>query len=336
MGNRGRSEFISAAEHWLELFDSSFAHDNVPLSARPLQSAMLLVKDGISRISNGSKENYLEEEWFAVIVLRIREWYQDRYGAAAFRVVRDVLAGIVEFHNTPVKLEARVTVSRVEVEDESAWIIFPDAIYETETIQSFFPSKPNFNTLQPVERDKLERQVGDIVRWSRSINLSLQFASELSEEAKQMAEGVWGHVEKAVSDILSLKPAVAAVGCWELHLGVEKAFKVFLRQNANEKKGHCLDALSLESAGLGLIVSPSLLAKLPPWKQAIELRYGERGIAIPDAMENYDAALQLIYGITAKLRRELTINNGSLLLKKPRWVSKEFDNILADSIRCNE
>jgi hypothetical protein len=160
------------------------------------------------------------------------------------------------------------------------------------------------------------------VRHARSSNLALEGADDLSDEAKQMAASVWGHIEKAVTDILTLKPAVAAVGCWELHLAVEKAFKVFLMQNASPLFGHNIVTLSTASKKFGLSVSQSVLEKLPDEHRAVNLRYGETDIAISEAIANYDAALQLVYEITRKLRQAYTINNAGFLLKKPKWVGR--------------
>lgn len=316
-------DLVKAGGHWLELFDSSFAQDNVPLHARPLQSAMWLVRDGIEKLPfDEPKKDFFDKEWFAALVIAVREWYQDRYGAAAFEPVRDTLSGIVLMHGTPVKIEARVTVAKVEVEGQTSWIIFPDAIHESESLKSFFPTRPNFEAMPNIDRAKLDLHVATIVRSARSTNLALQAIADLSIEAKQMAAGIWGHIEKAVADILTLKPAVAAVGCWELHLAVEKAFKVFLRQNGSDMTGHDLNKLSTESARFGLEVTQTVLAKLPNEHRAVNLRYGETSIEISEAVENYDAALQLVYEITGKLRRTYSIGNAKFLLKKPRWVGR--------------
>jgi hypothetical protein len=317
-------DLVKAGGHWLELFDTSFAQDNIPLHVRPLQSAMWLVRDGIEKLPYGdSKKDFFDKEWFAALVIAVREWYQDRYGAATFEPVRDTLSGVVLIHGTPVKIEARVAVAKVEVEGETSWIVFPDAIHESESLKSFFPTRPNLNALPTNDRAELEKRVASIVRSARSINLALQAAVDLSDEPEQMAAGVWGHIEKAVADILTLKPAVAAVGCWELHLAVEKAFKVFLRQNGNCMKGHNLNNLCTASAKFGLDVTQQVLAKLPNEHRAVKLRYGETGVEISEAVENYDAALQLVYEITGKLRRTYGVNNAAFLLKKPRWVGRD-------------
>jgi hypothetical protein len=317
-------ELAKAGEHWLLLFDSAFAHDDVPLHARPLKSAMWFVKDGISELPPGeSKDNYFDREWFAALVVAIKEWYEDRYGSEAFVPDRTPLSGLAFLHGTPVRLGISDTISKVEIENETSWLIFPDSIHETETVLSFFPSKPNLQSLAAEERTKLEERVGQVVKSTRSINLALDFASDLPDKAKQMAAGLWGHVEKAVADILTLKSAVAAVGCWELHLAVEKAFKVLAHQNGQKVTGHDLIALSDKVKPFGLTLSQATLQKLPHWKTSIEYRYGEKEIAIPDAFEIYEAALQLLDGISAQLRRDLVINNAGLLLKKPKWVGRK-------------
>lgn len=314
-------DLVKAGSHWLELFDSSFNQDNLPLHARPLQSAMWLVREGIKELPFGdSKEDFFDKEWFAALVIAVREWYQDRYGAMNFEPVRDALSGLVLLHGTPVKIEARVTVAKVEVEGKTSWLIFPDAIHESESLKSFFPTRPNLDALPTDDCAELERRVASIVRWSRTINLALQGQADLSGEAEQMATGVWGHIEKAVADILTLKPAVAAIGCWELHMAVEKAFKVFLRQNGSSMVGHNLNRLSIASAKFGLDVTQSVLEKLPNEYRAVDMRYGKTEIEISDAIENYGASLQLVYEITGKLRHTYSINNARFLLKKPRWV----------------
>ncbi|MFZ6687625.1 hypothetical protein ACO0K0_07750 [Undibacterium sp. SXout11W] len=317
-------ELAKAGEHWLLLFDSVFSEDNVSLHSRPLKSAMWLVREGISELPPGeSKDNYFDREWFAALVVAIQEWYEDRYGSQAFSRDKTLLYGLVHLHGTPVRLEIPQTISEVQIENETSWLIFPDAIHETESILSFFLSKPNLRSLSPEELTKLEEQVTQVVKITRRVNLNLNFASNLPDKAKQMVAGVWGHVEKGVADILTLKSEIAAVGCWELHLAVEKAFKVLIHQNGNEIKGHDLVELSNKAKLIGLNVTQETLQKLPHWKTSIEYRYGEKEIAIDEAVEVYIAALHLLYEITTKLRRDLVINNAKFLLKKPNWVGRK-------------
>lgn len=137
-----------------------------------------------------------------------------------------------------------------------------------------------------------------------------------------MVPGVIRHFEKGATDILSLSTANAAVAIWELHLAVEKSFKIFLYQHNANIKTHDLTVLSERAAKYGLTVTRAVLDKLPPWKTSANLRYVEEEVYIDYAVEIYDAALQLVDEIAAKLRRKIVINNAGFLIRKPKWVGR--------------
>jgi len=317
-------EFAKGAGHWLELFDKSFTIDSVPLHARPLRSAMWMVADAMPELPYGDSKdsNYFEREWFAALVVAIHKWYQDRYGAEAFTPSKSMLPGLALLHGTPILLEIRETISKIEVEGEKSWCIWPDSIHETETTLSFLPTKPNLNSLATDERAKFEESVAKIVKRTRSMNLALQSAADLPDEGRQMVPGIIRHIEKGVSDILSLKPSNAAVAVWEFHLAVEKAFKVYLHQHRDNVKTHDLDTLSKRAQKFGLTVTEPTLKKLPFWKKSSDYRYAEEEVYIDYAVEMYDATLQLIDEITSKLRRHIVMNNAGILVKKSKWVGR--------------
>lgn len=317
-------EFSKGAGHWLKLFDDSFALDGVPLYARPLRSAMRMVNEAMPELPYGdSKEDsYFHKEWFSALVVAIRHWYDDRYGADALTAAKTTLPGLAMLYGTPVRLEIRETLAKVEVEGETSWCIWPDSIHDTESVLSFLPHKPNLHALEPDARAKFEEDVGTVVRRTRTMNLALQAASGLPDEGRQMVPGVIRHIEKGVSDILSLSPANAAVAVWEFHLAVEKAFKVYLHQNGNIRKTHDLATLYERAQDCGLSVTEAVLKKLPFWKKSSDYRYAEEEVYIEHAVEIYDAALQLVDEITSKLHRRLVINNGAILMRKPKWVGR--------------
>ena len=90
-------------------------------------------------------------------------------------------------------------------------------------------------------------------------------ASELSADSRGMADSIWTHVETAISNILSQKPANIPLACWELHFAVEKAFKV---------KVTTVNVISIHGekkrVGRKMTVTPS-------WKKAIvTLKTGDK------------------------------------------------------------
>jgi hypothetical protein len=316
-------ELAAAAEHWFKLFDDNFAKNAVPLHERPVKSAILFLEHGIQEVTGVSMENPYDQEWFAAIVIAIRKWYMDRYGPAAFEPERNTLAGIVTLHGTPVRLEVPATVSQVEVEGESFWMIFADSVHESEEITSFFTSRPNLNVLEPSEMTDLERRVAEVVACNRTIHLGFMFASGLPDEARELLAGIWGHIDKAVSDILKLKSADAAVGSWELHLALEKLFKVYLQQNGQKPHGHDLHKLYDDAKPFGLEVPKALLDALPHWRKSNAYRYNEAAIEVADAVALYTTVLQVSRIVASSLKYEIGAKNAAFLLKKPKWVGRD-------------
>ena len=318
-------EFAKGAGHWLELFDKSFAFDAVPLHARPLKSAMWMVREAMPELPYGDSkdEPHFHKEWFSALVVAIRKWYEDRYGVDAISPDKSSLPGLVMLYGTPVRLTIRETISKVEVENEKAWCIWPDSIHETETVDSFLPLKPNLNAMAADERTTFEDHIATVVRRTRSMSLALQAAADLPDEGRQMVPGIIRHIEKGVADILTLKPSNAAVAIWELHLAVEKAFKVFLYQNGTMLEKHDLTLLSNLARNYGLSVNDLVLKKMPHWKQSSDYRYAEQEVYIDYAVEIYAATLQLVDEIASKLRRKVILNNVGFLLQKPKWVGRD-------------
>lgn len=319
----GLQHVVEASLHWLELFDKAFGREGVPFQQRPLKSAMLLVNDGILEISGGSKEKYWSQPWFTEIVIGITAWYKDRYGAMAFASEKDYLGGVILLRGTPVRLDIRRIVNKVEIEGETAWMIFPDAIHESESTLTFFASKPKLESLSTADQARLVADVATIVSRTRRINLALHSADNLTPEGQRLRDGVWVHVEQAVNNIAGLNSALASIGAWELHLAVEKAFKVFLLQHGSpdlKSLGHDMAKLNNAAQVHGLNVDLSALNKLPHWKKASSSRYSQEDMGLADVVAIYDVALQLMAEITEKLSRAAVLNNAEFLIKKPDWV----------------
>ena len=319
----GLQHVVEASSHWLELFDKVFGQEGVPFQQRPLKAAMWLVNDGILEISGGSKEKYWSQPWFTEIVISITMWYKDRYGAAAFASEMEYLGGVILLRGTPVRLDIRRIVNKVQIEGETAWMIYPDAIHESESTLTFFASKPKLDSLSTADQAILVAKVATIVSRTRRINLALQSADNLTPEGQRLRDGVWVHVEQAVNNIAGLNSAVASIGAWELHLAVEKAFKVFLLQHGSpdlKALGHDMAKLNTAAQARGLNVDPSALNKLPHWKKASSSRYSQDEMELAEVVAIYDVALQLMAEITGELSRAVVLNNAGFLLKKPDWV----------------
>lgn len=313
-------QFLEASEHWLELFDEKFSAAMTPIHLRPLQASIQLVSVGIESVANGTLEDFWTQEWFAVIVHEIRQWYGERYGQALCDPPTEFIGGIVCFRGAALRLDIPSTLSRVEIPGETAWILLPNELLPEEDVAALFRQPPNLDGLEAELRDSFLTDVKNVVRWSRSIQLNLSTASELGPSGSAMAAGIWRHFEKAVSDIQTLKAENVSVACWELHLAVEKSFKVFLLEHGVELFKHELELLHPRAEKLGLVVSEELLGELPSAKEAIENRYGKMSVDLHRCMRIYMSALQLAFEISEQLQREITLHNAAFLIKRPHWV----------------
>lgn len=306
---------VDAVKAYMPEIDKLLEEKNVPVFDRLFRASLLFIDLVVIDSSFDSKQDLIKSEAFSdCIVPPINDWYWEKYGKLINRPTDYSYSGLVKLYSQPVKIEIPATLSKSEEEGMTAWLIFPDHLYETEDVQKMFPEAISIDDQQAID------DVAVVVKYTRSINLAINSVTGLSKEAKNMSSGIWRHFEKAISDILTFKNEVASVGCWELHLAIEKSFKVLLNQKTGDKHtGHDLTVLSknLKEYLPDLDLSP--INDLPSDKEAIKMRYSEQVQTINEAMEFYKTALLIVYRLTSALDKELIINNASFLLKKAPW-----------------
>jgi HEPN domain-containing protein len=313
-------KLLEAISPWLEIIDSELSLDEVSVSSRPVTAGIWLVKNAIKEISGGSKDDYFGSEWFSIFMQIVIHWYREKYGEGLLEANRSKIHCLVIFRGLPLLCEVPAATSKVEVEGETAWLSFPDSLQPDEETLALFPTKPRLESLNEQERLNYWEAVRRVVGLSRSSHLHLMLFECTDEHTKQMAAGIWTHIEKAVADICSLKPSRSSIACWETHLAIEKTFKVFLFQKTGSRYfGHDLEILMNAAMKCGLSSIPEL-SKLPHHTDAIKLRYGEESISILEAYSVYESALQIVHQIAKGFSRTWNLNNASFLLKKPNWV----------------
>ncbi|NTW89123.1 MAG: hypothetical protein HGB26_08455 [Desulfobulbaceae bacterium] len=306
---------VDAIKAYMPEIDKLLEEDNVPVFDRLFRAALLFVDLVVIDSSFDTKQELIKSKAFSdAIIPPINDWYWDKYGSLMSRPTVRYFSGLVKLYSQPVKIEIPATLSKVEEEGKTAWLIFPDHLYEAEDVKKMFPGTISIDDQQTIDDAAI------VVKYTRSINLALNLVSGLSDEAKSMSSGIWGHFEKAISDILTFKNEVASVGCWELHLAIEKSFKVVLNQKTGKKHtGHDLKTLSktLNKYLPNLDLSP--INVLPSDKEAIKMRYSEQVRTVNEALRFYKTSLLIVYRITSAIDNDLTINNASFLLKKAPW-----------------
>lgn len=318
MSDYGLKEAID--EH-MPFIDEHLQKLNVPIFDRFMRAAYFFVDFAIIDSSYESKEELLKSTAFIEGIIPLcNDWYWDKYGELAKNPTNGVYSGIITPYGHPVLVKVPATTSTVEVPNETAWLTFPDCLSENETIEDMAQTKIDLDKLPAEEMDRLSTEFSEVVSMTRKININIGSVGGVDEEASNMADGIWGHIEKSIVDILSFQDPQASIGCWELHLAIEKTLKVYLKQNCGSWVfGHDLKKLSTKINSHDESLDFSVIQSLPSDKDAIKLRYAELVTNVSEAVDYYKKALRLIESVTNKYERKCSINNASFLLKMAPW-----------------
>lgn len=298
--------------------DSLLENREIYIHQRYLHAAKLFLEYYVIDFSYKSLEELQKsKEYFEIILPIFNDWYWEKYNELARSPSTEKCLGILSFHNQPISIEIPLTTSKVEVHDESAWLTFPDHLQETESLESMLSPKIDFKSLNIDDLETIKTEAAEIVSLTRKINLNLNSANFPNTDAKNMARGVWSHIDKAVTDILTYESHRASIACWEIHLALEKSFKVLIHSKLNEKAtGHDLKKLHEKIELIIPNMDITFISELPSDKDAINLRYSEKIRSTRDAAKYYKIALNTILVLTERLNRSASFANVSLLMKK--------------------
>lgn len=314
-------ELKDAIDENMPFIDEMLQESKVAIFDRFMRAALIFVDLAITYSSFGSKEELLKSEvFFKGIIPLVNDWYWEKYGELAKNPMCEVYSGIVNPYGQPVLVKIPSTTSKIEVPNETAWLTFPDCLQESESLTDMIQTPLILDKLPTSEREALLSEFDEVVSMTRSINLNIMSASELDAETTNMAQGIWSHFEKAIVDILSFKNQQASIGCWELHLAIEKTLKVYLKQADGKKYfGHNLNTLGDKARIYIPEIDLSMIKSLPSDKDAIQLRYSELVHNVDEVVDYYKKALALVFSITRKLARKYKLNNASFLIKMAPW-----------------
>ena len=301
--------------------DEVLAEQNVPIHKRFFIAGKMFVETAIQKSSFQSNEELLESDVYRECILPLfNDWYFEKYGDLAKGLGGDVYSGVVLAYGQPVKLNIRATTNEVIEKGKLAKMTFPDRLQESENLEDLIEPKFKLSKMKESSVCKLRSQTERVVAQTRSINLNLNTASNINQPASEMAQGIWSHFEKGISDILSLKNERASIACWEFHLAIEKSIKVLIHsKSGNSKHGHNIDDLVAHLSKFESGVDSSCLAGLPSDKDAIKLRYAEMIKTPIDAFNYYLIALEFVSDIVARLEHKFSIKNASITLKMAPW-----------------
>lgn len=301
--------------------DKILAEQNIPIHKRFFIAGKLFVEIAIINSSFQSNDDLLESDVYLECILPLfNDWYYEKYGDLAKGLGKDVYSGVVLAYGQPVKLNIPATTNEVVEEGKLAKMTFPDHLQESEVIEELIQPRFDLSKMEEGSAKELRTQIAKVVALTRSINLDVNMASNISQPASNMAQGIWSHFEKGISDILTLKSERASIACWEFHLAIEKSIKVLIHSKSGiSKHGHNLNELIEFLRKYEGEVDSSALSGLPSDTDAIKLRYAEMIKKPIDAFNYYLIALEFVRDMVSRLEHKIGIKNASITLKKAPW-----------------
>ncbi|MEP2777267.1 MAG: hypothetical protein ABJQ29_14520 [Luteolibacter sp.] len=313
-------DLCTAIYEHLPGIDKILESEKLPIHQRIFGAAYLFVELAVDAPEPTKREMIGSPMFRETIVPIVSDWYWMEYGSLCRNQCEKELSGILSEHAQPLLIRFPQTLSRVETEGETAWLTFPDTLREEESIGEMTGDLLDVARMPSAVAKAVQSEAAMVVGHSRSINLNLMSKGSLDNETFSLAQTIWPHFEKAIRDLLALSQEGAAAACWDLHLAVEKSYKVLIRSKAgNPPHSHNLISLHQASIDCGAMIDVALMKRLPDEKSAIQFRYAEKLITPAEAICHYKTALTLVNQITSELPHTVRLNNTSLLIKVAPW-----------------
>lgn len=303
---------------WLPAIDGEL--HGTPIPDRCLPAAFMFMESIVLEVEGDDKADFFSKPWFRPIYQGIVSWYRKHYADAVDRQP-DPLIGACKLLGAVFELHVPRTLSEVETEDETAWLIFPEGLGEREFASDWILRPPNLTLLDAEHRNALLQDLEKVGCQLRSIfvNLMERDADEVTRELIRM---VLPHLCGAATHLVEHPTRNLGLACWDAHQAVEKMLKALCRQQfGNHRHTHDVRRLRDDLVlGGPALVEDALLCRIPDDKRIVAIRAGEVRVDLVEAYQVYRACLDATAVCAAGAKRKYRFHNFRLLLRKPAFI----------------
>lgn len=306
-------------EVYMPSINQRMSEKDIPINKRLIRACCCFINEVIADKFDDEELKYFRDDvdLGRKIAMLIFDWYYDNYGELAKMPNEKYYSGIITLHNHPLRVNIP-DKTIIAIEDRKIYF-FSRQLQSTESLSDMVQSDLQIDKLKK-HQDNMLSDFSEVVKMSRSINLNIKEIDKEDKDNVHMAQGIWSHFEKAILDILSLKNPQVSIACWELHLAIEKALKVYVKQLTNKKEtGHNLN----DFVKIVKVYDPdldfSLIKSLPSDKENIKRRYSESITGVSDVVNHYKNTLELVFNITNKYKRSDFFENRIFSLQDAPW-----------------
>lgn len=308
-----------AVDYWLPIIDGNLK--GLAISDRCMPACAEFVQSALLEVSGEApRDDFLERPWFRPIYQAVMAWYCKRYGAALERRPNP-LVGAYEISGVVFELHVPRTLSRVEKEGETAWLIFPNNLQEGEDPLDWIVRAPNLGLLDVADRQLIAQGVETVGCQLRRICVDLMAVDGVDTLGRQLLGTILPHLSAAVAHLMDHRAKGQGLACWDAHQAIEKALKVVARQQlGRHRHSHDVRLLHDDIVGSGLkVLDDDLVAGIPNHADIVAIRAGEIEVTPYEAYGIYRACLDATSKCTTKIKREYEFHNFSLLFSKPHF-----------------
>lgn len=305
-------------DSWLPAIDARLRGVRIP--DRCLPAAQLFMECAVVEVNGEDKADFFGKSWFKPVYQAILTWYREHYGEALNRPPSHVI-GACEFSGTIFELQVPRTLSKVETEGETAWLIFPNELLDGESASDWIVRPPNLALLADDERQSFLKQVEVVGCQLRNIFINLM-ESDDDRTTNELIKMVPSHLTNAASHLFEHPAHNLSLACWEAHQAVEKVLKVLARQQSSHHRfSHSLKRLRDDLIETGLALPDDAgLSRMPNENQLIAMRAGEAQTNLEQSYDIYRTCLEMTDVCTKGVKRKFHFHNFRLLLRKPVFI----------------
>lgn len=271
--------------HWLELFDSEFSEDEVPLRDRPLRAMIELCREGAFDIHFGDQSvdlskphEHVDTDWFRAIFAAVEHWYTVRFGPTVVQSsVSSRLDGAILIRGTAFALSIKAQRSKVEIEGETAWFYFDDQLGEEEDPVQWIVDGPDLTEADKEVRHEVASSAHEVASILRFIRYRSGMADVgKDKETRKLCEACFGYLQQASRRIVGGKKDERGPAWFDLQMANEAALKAVIRRATGQQpRIHPLPTLLTEAEKFGVAAEPNILDGWPDFKSISEWRYGQ-------------------------------------------------------------
>ncbi len=303
--------------------DAVLARRSTPLLQRAYHAAVFMVQHCLIEIEGGTKDNFLQQPWFAALFQGVTEWYDDRYGdALAMGGDHTSNAAALAF-GTPFQAKVPLTISEPPLSDGTFKVCFPREVFPTEAPLSWIVHPPKFDGPGTPEFDDVCATLIETATHLRVCHVDLMTAVHKDERSRKFSTGVVPQLEKGARDLVRAEPHSLSSAMWELNFAGEKSIKAFLAQQGiafgNIHDVHRLHDIAVDHSGIH--ECDSAASCFPSGQEAVKHRYAELPTPTPAKVFSiYRAALRIASHYSHRLDRKFSLNNAVFHFRRPPWL----------------